>query len=85
MKVKLSTIRLKLTNFLISSLLFLIIFFITGYVFPCNAKIHTTDFPFSPGEKLTFKLKWCFIPAGEAVLIREVSFYTLPRPSLFKQ
>lgn len=24
--------------------------------------------PFSPGEKLTFKLKWMFIPAGEAVL-----------------
>ncbi|MBW2193492.1 MAG: DUF3108 domain-containing protein, partial [Deltaproteobacteria bacterium] len=24
--------------------------------------------PFSPGEKLTFQLKWGFIPAGEAVL-----------------
>ncbi len=68
MKVNLSTIRLKLSNFLISSLLFLIIFFITGYIFPCNAKTHATDFPFSPGEKLTFKLSWCFIPAGEAVL-----------------
>ena len=68
MKVNLSTIRLKLSNFLISSLLFLIIFFITGYIFPCNAKTHATDFPFSPGEKLTFKLNWCFIPAGEAVL-----------------
>jgi len=68
MKVKLSTIRLKLSSFLISSLLFLIISLITGYVFPCNAKNYTTDFPFSPGEKLTFKLKWCLIPAGEAVL-----------------
>ena len=25
-------------------------------------------FPFQPGEKLTFQLKWSFIPAGEAVL-----------------
>jgi len=47
---------------------FLIIIFITGCILPCNAKTHTTDFPFSPGEKLTFKLKWYFIPAGEAVL-----------------
>jgi len=31
---------------------FLIIFFITGYVFVCNAKTLATDFPFSPGEKL---------------------------------
>ncbi len=68
MKVTLTTIRLNLSNLLISSLLFLIIFFITGYVFPCSAKNHTTGFPFSPGEKLTFKLTWCFIPAGEAVL-----------------
>ena len=26
------------------------------------------NFPFYPGEKLTFELKWAFIPAGEAVL-----------------
>jgi hypothetical protein len=26
------------------------------------------DLPFLPGEKLTFRLKWGFIPAGEAVL-----------------
>lgn len=25
--------------------------------------------PFGPGEKLTFQIKWSFIPAGEAVLI----------------
>ncbi len=68
MQIKLSTIRLKLSNFLISSLLFLIIFFIAGNVFTSNAKTYATDFPFSPGEKLTFKLKWCLIPAGEAVL-----------------
>ncbi len=67
-KVTLSTVRLNLSNLLISSLLFLIITFITGYVFPCNAKNNKTEFPFSPGEKLTFKLKWCYLPAGEAVL-----------------
>lgn len=67
MKVMHSAVRLNLPNFIISSLLFFIIF-ITSYVFPCNAKTHTTDFPFSPGEKLTFQLKWYFIPAGEAVL-----------------
>ena len=27
-----------------------------------------SDFPFVPGEKLTFQLKWGFIPAGQAVL-----------------
>ena len=26
------------------------------------------DFPFHPGEILTFQVKWAFIPAGEAVL-----------------
>ncbi len=26
------------------------------------------NLPFAPGEKLTFRIKWCFIPAGEAVL-----------------
>ena len=26
------------------------------------------DFPFHPGERLTFQVKWAFMPAGEAVL-----------------
>ena len=26
------------------------------------------DFPFYPGEKLTFELRWEFVPAGEATL-----------------
>ena len=68
MKTTLSTVRRYFSKLLISSLLFLIIFFITGYLLPCNAKTSATDFPFNPGEKLTFNLKWCFIPAGEAVL-----------------
>ena len=68
MKFTFSKVRLHLSNWLISSLSLLVIFFIPGYAFPCNAKNHTPGFPFSPGEKLTFKLKWYFIPAGEAVL-----------------
>jgi len=68
MKVRLSTISINMSKLLTSSLLLLIIFFPTDYAFPCNTKTHATDFPFSPGEKLTFKLKWCFVPAGEAVL-----------------
>ena len=62
------TVRLNLSNLLISSLMFLTIFFITGHIFPCSAKTSATVFPFAPGEKLTFNIKWCFIPAGEAVL-----------------
>ena len=33
-----------------------------------NIEAGENDFPFYPGEKLTFQLKWTFIPAGEAVL-----------------
>ena len=42
--------------------LFLILFFIGDL----NAMERT--FPFRPGEKMFFKVKWEFIPAGEAVL-----------------
>ncbi len=35
---------------------------------PENAGGIEGDLPFHPGEKLTFKLKWSFIPAGKAVL-----------------
>jgi hypothetical protein len=33
-----------------------------------NIKAQDNDFPFKPGEKLTYTLKWIFIPAGEAVM-----------------
>jgi len=35
-----------------------------------NTPSHAQEpaFPFSPGERLTFRVKWAFIPAGEAVL-----------------
>jgi hypothetical protein len=68
MKITIPKVRLHSPNGLISSLLLAILFFITPSLFPCHAKTNSADFPFSPGEKLTFKLKWCYIPAGEAVL-----------------
>lgn len=37
------------------------------FCFPVGARA-VSDLPFYPGERLTFKLKWTFIPAGEAVL-----------------
>ena len=33
-----------------------------------NTKAQDNDFPFKPGEKLTYALRWLFIPAGEAVM-----------------
>ncbi|MFC1815493.1 DUF3108 domain-containing protein [Thermodesulfobacteriota bacterium] len=50
-----------------SVVMFLLIFF---GVFLCAAEIiiAESELPFAPGEKLTFQLKWGFIPAGEAVL-----------------
>jgi len=68
MKLTISKARLCLSNGLRSFLLLVIIFFITSSLFPGHAKTNSADFPFSPGEKLTFTLKWCFIPAGKAVL-----------------
>ena len=48
------------------------IFFMVGILILCNlnarCKALEKNVPFGPGEKLTFKLKWMFIPAGEAVL-----------------
>ena len=33
-----------------------------------NLKAQDNNFPFKPGEKLTYALRWMFIPAGEAVM-----------------
>ena len=45
---------------------------ITGIITICgfstSIKPAEIDFPFYPGEKLTFQLKWSLIPAGKAVL-----------------
>lgn len=42
--------------------------FIANFGFPANLNAAEKNFPFYPGEKLVFHLKWGFIPAGEAVL-----------------
>ena len=36
--------------------------------FSASARAKEKRYPFSPGEKLTFQVRWAFIPAGEAVL-----------------
>ena len=47
----------------ILSAIFLMIFFCSNEI-----KASSYEIPFAPGEKLTFRLSWSFIPAGEAVL-----------------
>ena len=41
---------------------------VTFFILSGNTKAAEKDFPFYPGEKLTFQLKWTFVPAGEGVL-----------------
>jgi hypothetical protein len=58
---------IKLSKFLIA--VFTLSFILIVSPGSIDADPATKDnFPFSPGEKLTFKLKWGMIPAGEAVL-----------------
>ncbi|MEE8398231.1 MAG: DUF3108 domain-containing protein [Desulfobacterales bacterium] len=33
-----------------------------------SARAMDDSFPFQPGERLTFRLRWSFVPAGEAIL-----------------
>jgi len=47
---------------------FVVITAITMFSLSVNIEAGENDFPFNPGEKLTFQLKWTFIPAGEGVL-----------------
>ncbi len=48
------------------------VFIVTGIITVCgfstSIKAAEIDFPFYPGEKLTFQLRWSLIPAGKAVL-----------------
>ncbi len=53
-------IRLIITVFMIAA--------ITNFGLSSNINAGDKDFPFYPGEKLTFQLKWTIIPAGESVL-----------------
>ncbi len=50
------------------TVLFLLVFRIIFAWLPVSAPAMDKDRPFHVGEKLTFKLRWMFIPAGEAVL-----------------
>jgi hypothetical protein len=45
---------------------FIVALIVTFFSF--NKTIKADELPFCPGEKLTFRLKWNFIPAGTAVL-----------------
>jgi hypothetical protein len=47
---------------------FIVIVFMMIFGFAEGVKAVEKTFPFYPGEKLTFQVKWSFIPAGEAVL-----------------
>lgn len=49
-------------------ILSLLLVFFSVLCFNDNIEAGEKDIPFSPGEKLTFELRWGFIPAGEAVL-----------------
>ncbi len=46
----------------------ILITFLSTLFFSVNAQATEKRYPFSPGEKLTFQVRWAFIPAGEAVL-----------------
>jgi hypothetical protein len=50
------------------SITFIVITAITFFGSSLCVKADEKDFPFYPGEKLTFLLKWTIIPAGESVL-----------------
>jgi hypothetical protein len=55
-----------------STVLFCITFIITAiltfFILTENIQAVETNFPFYPGEKLTFQLKWTVVPAGEGIL-----------------
>jgi hypothetical protein len=48
--------------------IFIMVVLIMNGVLWGNRKANGNDFPFYPGEKLTFKVKWGFIPAGRVIL-----------------
>ena len=50
------------------ALRFLVIALMTTFGLTENIEAVEQPFPFHPGEKLTFQVRWSFIPAGEAVL-----------------
>ena len=55
-----TTVLLRIT-FIISAI-------VTIFIFSTNTKAVEKSFPFYPGEKLIFQLKWTVVPAGEGIL-----------------
>ena len=49
-------------------IILLVVGILTVCIYSPRSKAIEKDLPFAPGEKLTFQLKWAFMPAGEAVL-----------------
>jgi hypothetical protein len=49
-------------------LIFIVLALMTTFGLTENIKAVEKAFPFYPGEKLTFEVRWTFIPAGEATL-----------------
>jgi len=47
---------------------FIITAILTIFILNENIQAAEKDFPFYPGEKLTFQLKWTVVPAGEGIL-----------------
>jgi hypothetical protein len=47
---------------------FIIAAMVTIFILSTNIEAVEKDFPFYPGEKLTFQLKWTVVPAGEGIL-----------------
>jgi len=55
-----TTVLLRIT-FIISAI-------VTIFIFSTNIQAVEKSFPFYPGEKLIFQLKWTLVPAGEGIL-----------------
>ena len=47
---------------------FIITAILTGFILNETIQAVEKDFPFYPGEKLTFQLKWTVVPAGQGTL-----------------
>ena len=62
--------RDRLCHLLRGKLVLLLAFTVFCVIPPVCQSIYAdvTAFPFSPGEKLTFRIRWAFITAGEAIL-----------------
>jgi len=53
---------------LLLPIIFIVTSIVTVFILTTNIQAVEKDFPFYPGEKLTFQLKWTLVPAGEGIL-----------------